>query len=144
MIVLKLSLEALVLLLVGLSSYYDIKFRRIPNLIIIFLMVTNVFYIIINNILLDSLLGMFIPALLFVFINGSYGNFIGNGDIKLLAAIGLFIGYKGNLMVFTGSCIACIVFTVFSKLLFKKSIPKLPLAPFTFFCLFIYMAVKYT
>lgn len=128
---LNLFFEVVVIVFLLISSYFDIKKRKIPNLIILCLLVIAVFSIIIQNKnLISYLFGMLIPSLILIVLNFLHKNFIGNGDIKLLIVTGLLIGYHANLLVFSMSCILSITFAIVYKTLTKETLSSLPFAPF--------------
>ena len=88
-------------------SFIDIKYKIIPNSIIIFGLVTglaiNLFFyrLSINDYLIGGLLGeilLWLSSLLGYLLFRKQG--MGGGDIKLAVVIGLFIGWKGIVLAF--------------------------------------------
>lgn len=138
---LKLFFEIAVFIFLLLSSHCDIKKRKIPNSMILCMLISGAFSIIIQNKnLFSCLLGMIIPSIVLILLNGLYKNFISSGDIKLLMATGLLIGYRANLLVFVVSCILSIIFSIIYRLLTKETLSSLPFAPFITLSIFFYKA----
>lgn len=90
---LAMASEAVLIPLTGLIAYYDIRYRRIPNAIVVFVLLTG---LAINALLggtfgfLSALLGCVIAFGLMLLLR-LFGA-MGAGDLKLFAAIGALIG----------------------------------------------------
>ncbi|AZK44967.1 prepilin peptidase [Paenibacillus lentus] len=107
-------------------SYTDIKHRRIPNSL-----THPVFLVVLIIRLFEPLYfwGMLPAALLLImfFINPDY---IGAGDIKLLAIIGLILGLNSSLLVAILMCCALFAYMAWYRLVKKQNVVKIPMAPF--------------
>lgn len=114
-------------------SFIDIKHRIIPDGIIITLIVAGVFFNIINSEItwIDSLIGFFaasVPLLTIALV--SKGG-MGGGDIKLMAAAGLFLGWRLILLsLFISSIIGAVIGIGLVLLGIKKRKDTLPFGPF--------------
>ncbi|MFP4662183.1 MAG: prepilin peptidase [Halanaerobiales bacterium] len=101
----------LVLVLIAISVI-DFKLRIIPNKItypgVIIAFILSVFFEHIT--ILSSLLGILIPAGLFLLIALIYQKGLGMGDVKLVALIGAVLGWQYTLLaIFIGSFIGAII-----------------------------------
>ncbi|GIP61117.1 prepilin peptidase [Paenibacillus woosongensis] len=107
-------------------SYTDIKHRKIPNSLThpIF-----IFVLIIRFFEPFYFWGMLPAALLLIlfFINPEY---VGAGDIKMLAIIGLILGINSTLLVAILMCCVLFAYMAWCKIFKKQNMVKLPLAPF--------------
>lgn len=100
---LKLQLSILFLKAIVLStilivvSFIDLKHRIIPNSIVIVTLLLGIIFLFIGDIsLMNSILGMIFGGgllLLFALIPGA----MGGGDIKIMFALGAFLGYRKTL-----------------------------------------------
>ena len=107
------------LILLGLAVYYDIRYFRIPNVLIGIGMVTGMIYQFIykTSTASDILLGVFIPIVsLFLLF---YLHMLGAGDIKLLSMAGIFLGRSVLSVIWQSFVIAAII--SFFQLIFKKN-----------------------
>ena len=120
--------------LLAVAVLHDIKRREIPNkLIIAFLIIGMVFAVLsLNiNVLLNSIMSFLLFGVAFLIISKVSKGGVGEGDIKLIACSGLFLGVSGlfasvfmaMILVFVAS-IALIIL----RLVNRKSF--LPFAPF--------------
>lgn len=113
-------IHVLVFILLLRSAVSDVKSRTVPVEIPYFLLASGFLQILINPPKApDALLGM---VVLSVILGTAYvltkGEGIGGGDIKLMAALGFYLGLSGGLYCFfLGGVLACIV----QKLVFKAS-----------------------
>ena len=110
----------LLILTLSISTYYDIKEKRIPNAVTIPVSIWGLLSASINNGFTGfqfSLLG-FLCGFVVFFIPFAF-HLMGGGDVKLMAAIGALIGWKLILSVVLYSAIAggilAIVFLVYNK-----------------------------
>lgn len=104
------------------TAVFDIKNKKIPNILLAIMLCLA---IITSKNLLSGLMGVMLIALPMMYFHKSGG--IGGGDIKLITVIGLYLGYKGLLIMFFLSLLLCLLYANLKQ---KRS---LPLAPF--FCL---------
>jgi leader peptidase (prepilin peptidase) / N-methyltransferase len=109
-------------------SFIDYKSKNIPNTVIIFTALVASLFILLGNIsLADSLCGMLFGGgimWLFSLIPGA----IGGGDVKLMFALGLFLGFKG---VLSAMVIAFFLASIFSfVLLVLKKLGRKDVIPF--------------
>ena len=94
-----MSNDIILLMLVGISSYFDLKERKIPNKITFAGILIG---ILINSYLgggtglLRALLGMFLGLTIF-FVPFAMGG-MGAGDVKLMGAIGALMGWRFSVM----------------------------------------------
>lgn len=138
------GLYILLLTLVGIAALVDYQKKQIPNLMVLLLLVTGLInLILVKKGWIYALLGLFgIGALLFVVYYFSKGA-IGMGDIKLLATIGLILGFWDTLLlIFIASFIsglASLMLMVLGRVN-KKS--KIPFAPFIFLSMLILLGDK--
>ena len=85
--------EVVLVPLTGLIAYYDIRYRRIPNAIVVFVLLTG---LILNGVIggfpgfLSSVVGCALGFGLMLLLR--LGGAMGAGDLKLFAAIGALIG----------------------------------------------------
>lgn len=108
-------------------TFIDIKYRTIPNFIVIITTIFGIFFIFTFQITpLNAIFGAFIGGgLLFILalIPGS----IGGGDVKLMFALGLFLGINKTLLAlllaFLLGAIASIFLIIFKKKGHKDYIP---------------------
>ena len=106
------------IVLLGIASYYDIKFRMIPNITSVGIIILGLLYNILNdsqNGLKISLLGMLIGFVFFVILY--IFKMMGAGDVKLGAGAGSILGIKIIpaivVIVLVGGLIAIIQITTF-------------------------------
>lgn len=98
-------------------AVYDIKYRRIPNLIILFIIALRVLYLITefdSIVLIDSLIGLIFASITFMIPKIIHMR-IGWGDIKYSSALGFCLGFPD----YVYSMLACVLCT-FLYLLFRK------------------------
>lgn len=105
-----------------LTAILDIKNKKIPNILLAIMLCLA---IITSKNLLSGLMGVMLIALPMMYFHKSGG--IGGGDIKLIAVIGLYLGYKGLLIMFLISLFLCFSYANLKQ---KRSLPLTP-----FFCL---------
>lgn len=115
------------------ASFIDLDTLEVPNrLVLLILLLALIHCIFVQDVpLIENIIGFFaasVPFLLLAFL--SHGG-MGGGDIKLVAACGLLLGYKNILLgVFIGVLLAavCGIILIFSKSKSLKS--QLALVPF--------------
>ncbi len=119
-------------------GFIDLEHQIIPDVISIPGIIAGLFFsLVINHIpWLDSLIGIlagggifYLVAVLFELIMKKEG--MGGGDIKLLAMIGAFLGWKSLYFVILTSCLLGGIIGGFSLIMSKKGIrTKIPFGPF--------------
>jgi len=114
-------------LLIG-ASYFDLKKREIPPFACIGIVITALFdFQVINLFGILAALPFFIAAYM-------YPNKMGGGDIKLVAATGLVLGFQatnyGVIIGLSVLVIAYLFYKAFKIATKKQGVKSLPLAPF--------------
>ena len=120
----------------------DIKTKHIPNSLILAMLgvwvCVTAFHMIVDiesaiPLAVDSLLGFAVSGVIFLIVYIISRKGVGGGDVKFMAAAGLYIGVGGSLpAIFIGTTLAAVVglaLIVFKKIGRKDT---LPLVPFLF------------
>lgn len=112
-------------------SFIDLKHKIIPNGVNIALTVSGVVFIFIQRAeLFNRLLGGLIGFGLFL-MTAILTNAMGGGDIKLMAALGFVFGIKGVIFITLGSFISgAIISLILLGLRIKSRNDEIPLGPF--------------
>ena len=133
-------MEFFVVTFAGIATVFDIKKRQIPNKLILCMFGTWLIILCVMlsidisravMILIDSGLGLLIGGGIFMSVYLISKNGLGGGDVKFMAAAGLFLGLGSTLTsILLGSTLAAI--TGIALIIFKKITrkDKMPLAPF--------------
>lgn len=110
------------LLILGVSSVYDIKYRKIKDVINVAVIIMAVMkYGIFNSHLYFYLLYAILQTV-FILILTLRSDFIGGGDIKFMFANSLFLGFERAVLgVFIGS-----MFLILINFRKKKEVPMIP------------------
>ena len=117
-------------MIVGLlTSLEDIKHQTISDKKILFCLVSGVLISFINGTFKDSLYGFFAGFILLYVLGILFKGGIGGGDIKLLAAYGLFLGWKSILLAQLICFTSAFVFILVKKL-YDRHANNVVLAPF--------------
>jgi len=144
--------SSLLIMLSYIAMVCDINTRRIPNMLVLamiavwfLLIVPMMFFDLENGILLftDSLYGMLIGGGLFLLVYLISRKGLGGGDVKFMAAAGLYLGFSDTVpAILYGSVLAAI--TGLTLVLLKKLNRKdtMPLAPFLFIGIMITFFTK--
>ena len=123
------------LFLIGISIY-DILYHKIKNLALLFFLIWCLISIPLCwndeatyfvTCILESLLGLFWGAFIFLAVSYIPGCHIGGGDIKLAALLGFLAGPQGILIISFSSAVYAFLYLQF---LCKKSQRAIPFAPF--------------
>ena len=134
--------SAILIILSYIAMVFDINTKRIPNTLVLvmiagwlFLMVPMIYTDTGNgfSIMMDSLYGLLIGGGLFLLVYLLSSKGLGGGDVKFMAAAGLYLGLADILpAILYGTVLAAL--TGFILVLFKKidRKDKIPLAPFLF------------
>ena len=143
---------ALLIFLSYIAMVFDINTKRIPNMLVIvmiavwlMLIVPMLFLDIENGIrlLADSLYGLMIGGGLFLLVYLLSRKGLGGGDVKFMAAAGLYLGFAETVpVILYGTVLAAVVGLVL--ILLKKINRKdaMPLAPFLFIGIMITVFTK--
>jgi len=143
---------ALLIFLSYIAMVFDINTKRIPNMLVIvmiavwlMLIVPMLFLDIENGIrlLADSLYGLMIGGGLFLLVYLLSRKGMGGGDVKFMAAAGLYLGFAETVpVILYGTVLAAVVGLVL--ILLKKINRKdaMPLAPFLFIGIMITVFTK--
>lgn len=128
-----MGIEIWIWLVIGsslmLCSIYDMKDRIIPNALVAVIAVAGLINSIISGTTFDALIGALVPSALLLLVRMKF-NGIGAGDIKLLSATGLWLGWLLNLYVFLFACIAVFGYILLRKYWLHHKIRAVPFAPF--------------
>ena len=140
---------ALVFIVLNTITYYDLKERRIPNSLLVIMLLLKIGYLfsaffLINSFFVEELFNSIFGFLFFVIISLVMYPFlnktIGAADFKLLIVIGFVLGFYDAVSLSAVSLVVSLVFLLLN-LLFKKSrVKKLPFAPIallSFSCLYL-------
>lgn len=117
----------LMTVLLAIASYTDIKKRIIPDTVCVLVVVTALL-----NYSPWNLLGIFValPLLIAAYLSNGFGG----GDIKLMAAVGMILGFECGLLAMILAFIAELLFYLFysitQKLRHREQAKSLPFAPF--------------
>lgn len=117
-------------------SFIDYKYMIIPNVITYSGVMIGLLYAIIFDYIkiVNSLLGIFIPALLLLIVALIFKGGMGMGDVKLVAMLGAFLGYKYTLAgIFIGSVFGSIIGLALMGLGLIKRKTRIPFGPFICF-----------
>lgn len=107
------------LILLGLAVYYDVRYFRIPNVLVVIGMFNGMMYQLIckTSTFFDILYGIFLPVVcLFLLF---YLHMLGAGDIKLLSMTGIFLGKSIFAVIWQSFLIAAVI--SFFQLIFQKN-----------------------
>lgn len=133
----KVSFLAIILYII---SVIDLKYRVIPNRILMILFIFGVSFNLINNAITirDMLSGFFIISVPLFIISLILKNSIGGGDIKLMAVAGACLGFDNIIMAFFISSICSFIVLLILLAMKKiKSNDLIPYGPFLSIGIFI-------
>ena len=118
----------LTFILLLIASVYDIKYRRIPNVIVVMLLLTGIFSIIYYHNTAQKLIGLVFPSILLLI--PYLMNKTGAGDVKLIASTGLILGAVINSLILFISLVFVLLFSGILFILKKGPMKSVPFAPF--------------
>ncbi|MFP4697772.1 MAG: prepilin peptidase [Eubacteriales bacterium] len=121
------------LIILCLCTFIDISKKIIPNYLVVLILALGLINGIIHNSLYTVFSGVFIPSLILIILKYKINLcYIGAGDIKLLSAIGSWVGWFLNIYIFLSACVIALLFSLFCILFFNKSLKSVPFTPFLF------------
>ena len=121
-------------------SIADEKTREIPPVINFFILTLGIIMTILRfDDLLDHILGFFaVSSFIFIIILITHGRGMGGGDMKLMAAAGLLLGWKEIILAFfIGSVAGAVIHLL--RMLIKKAGPELAFGPYLSFGIIVAM-----
>ncbi|MEK5394000.1 A24 family peptidase [Margalitia sp. FSL K6-0131] len=121
----------LLIVVLAISSYTDIKNGLILNKIMYPSLIITALIRLIDHplgLIYYLLLGL-LPALSLFVIAISKRNSVGGGDIKLMALIGIVLGFVGAILVFAYAMISGLIWSLISKVFCKKISNEIRMAP---------------
>ncbi|MCL2424915.1 MAG: A24 family peptidase [Oscillospiraceae bacterium] len=133
------------------AMVFDIKTKRIPNLLVLIMMLGWLLIIVptlfINTehgirLLADSIFGLLLAGGLFLLVYFVSRKGLGGGDVKFMAAVGLYLGFAEVLpTILYGTILAAItgLILILLKKIDRKG--KMPLVPFLFVGIMITLLV---
>ncbi|MEK3794633.1 prepilin peptidase [Paenibacillus sp. FSL R7-0204] len=125
----KLLLLSSLMLILILCSLSDIRRRKIPNMLTALILGVGILHMILYGSLLNSLNGLLLPAAPLLLLR-RYSRSIGAGDIKLISAVGVWLGGLLNLALFGAACLLCAA-VLLLKRTYRQEFPgSVPFAPF--------------
>ena len=140
-ITIKMIFFALLTSMLIIVSIIDFKTQEIPdrlNFFILLLGLSHLLYNIKSLSVIESVFGFILAAVLFLAIAILSGGAMGGGDIKLMAALGLFFGWHQILLVTLFSfLIGAIISLILIVLGIKKRKDYIPFGPFISVAAFI-------
>jgi leader peptidase (prepilin peptidase)/N-methyltransferase len=114
-------------------SFIDYKYMIIPNIITYSGILIGFLsaFIFDHTTIIDSLLGILIPALLLLLIALIFKGGMGMGDVKLVSMLGAFLGYKYTLVgIFIGSVFGSVIGLVLMGVGVLNRKDRIPFGPF--------------
>ena len=118
-IIIRFLITGILLLNVSMEDY---RHYRIPGKYCLFLIgVGIVDSLLMKRTWIECIIGFFVVSsmLMFIYIV-TKGRGIGGGDIKLVAASGILLGWKNNILAFIIACFSVVVFYPMRKKFFTK------------------------
>ena len=127
-------LKYLFLTILILLSLYDLKYLKLPNLLVFICLVLGLINLYIFNFDIQLLKGLALGFILFFLLYLLFPKGIGFGDVKLEGAIGLFLGFKLTILAillafFSGAIIGLLLIALGKKTM-KDPIPFGPFLAF--------------
>ena len=107
------------------ASVWDLKWRRIPNWLIIVGLVAGLFFHLLGCSLVDGLLGLLLGGVPWLLAK------VGGGDIKFYAMCGFLLGLQGVMVSYCVLALLCVVvlggLCLWGRLRWRDAIPFGPL-----------------
>lgn len=125
----KLLLLSSLLILLLLCSLSDIRRRKIPNLLAALILGLGILHMILYGSLLNSLSGLLLPGAPLLLLR-RYSGSIGAGDIKLISAVGVWLGGLLNMALFGAACLLCALALLLQRTAGHNIPGSVPFAPF--------------
>ncbi|WP_055109408.1 prepilin peptidase [Paenibacillus ihumii] len=126
----KIWFAAGLILLLLICSINDIRSRIIPNRFVIMLSILGLLHSWLYFSLADALLGILIPSVLLFLIRSRWNFHVGAGDIKLLSAIGAWVGWYANIYVLLAGSVLALIYVGGVCGLRHRKVASVPFAPF--------------
>ena len=133
--------DLLIILILLIISYIDIKKKIIPDSILIIGVLITILNFILNGskFSMNNIAGFIFGFILFLII-ALLTDAMGGGDIKLMALLGLNFGLKGTIFImFFSFVIGALISLVLIGFKIKKKTDNIAFAPFISLSTFIYM-----
>lgn len=114
-------------------AFIDYRHRIIPNGIVLILLITGIIFKLLYNpfTYMDSIIGFFCASVPMLMLSILFKGGLGGGDIKLMAVVGIFLGWKLTwLALFIASIIGSIIGIVLIMLKKKDRKAMIPFGPF--------------
>lgn len=128
--------KAVILGFLAYLVWYDIKYKRVPNKILLVMLPFTALHLVLSTIaygwlvLLYGILGaLFGGGLLLTTAMFTKGG-IGGGDIKLAAVLGLATGLEGMIVLLISACIGAMVYAMFCKYVLRMQFIRIAFVPF--------------
>jgi len=126
--------EILFLLILCIIAIMDMKCRKIPNSMVVILLIIGLANIFTVEVPFQHIIGSIFPAI--VLLAFSKRRHIGSGDIKLMIAVGLYYGYLQAAIMLICALLAVACYALLLQRLQKPEVKTVPFAPFiAAFCL---------
>lgn len=125
-----LLLLSILSILLLICSVYDIRQRIVPNAAVAAILVFGLVNSLMHHSLAEGLTGLIVPAFPLWVAKTRFGYVIGSGDIKLLAAIGVWLNWQMNLYVFLVALIFAWIWILVKRERGGQKMASVPFAPF--------------
>lgn len=110
------------------ASYFDIKYKIIPDKLNLIFLVIRLLLSFIIGIKLDNIFGLIVGFLL-VLIPAMIKNKPMGGDIKLMTVLGFYLGVKNIFILAAGTVVFSLLYAI-PNAIKQKKLKDFPLAPF--------------
>lgn len=126
----KIAFTMVFFLLLLICSHVDLRCRIIPNRVVILMLIPGLLNSWLYTDLIDSLIGIVVPSLPLFLVRSKWNFYIGGGDIKLLSAIGAWVGWYANIYVLLAGGVLALIYVGIERGLRRGIILSVPFAPF--------------